>query len=42
MRDDEHFTYVAVWQYAGEGKQPILNKEPLVFEHVKLSQRSYK
>ena len=42
LRDDEHFTYVAVWQYAGEGKQPILNKEPLVFEHVKLSQRSYK
>jgi succinate dehydrogenase / fumarate reductase flavoprotein subunit len=42
LRDDEHFTYVAVWEYAGEGKDPILNKEPLVFENVKLSQRSYK
>jgi succinate dehydrogenase / fumarate reductase flavoprotein subunit len=41
-RDDEHFSYVAVWEYAGEGKSPILNKEPLVFENVKLSQRSYK
>src|SRR3954454_3780473 len=42
LRDDEHFTYVAVWEYAGEGKPPVLNKEPLVFENVKLSQRSYK
>src|SRR5436189_4154746 len=38
LRDDEHFAYVAVWEYAGEGKIPILNKEPLVFENVKLSQ----
>lgn len=42
LRDDENFAYVAAWQYAGEGKTPILNKEPLVFENVKLSQRSYK
>src|SRR3954462_4655003 len=42
LRDDEHFAYVAAWEYAGEGKTPILNKEPLVFENVKLSQRSYK
>jgi succinate dehydrogenase / fumarate reductase flavoprotein subunit len=42
LRDDEHFAYVAVWEYAGEGKPPILNKEPLVFENVKLTQRSYK
>jgi succinate dehydrogenase / fumarate reductase flavoprotein subunit len=42
LRDDENFAYVAAWQYAGEGKPPILNKEPLVFENVKLSQRSYK
>ena len=33
---------VAAWEFAGEGKAPILNKEPLVFENVKLSQRSYK
>jgi succinate dehydrogenase / fumarate reductase flavoprotein subunit len=42
LRDDENFTYVAAWEYAGEGSAPILNKEPLVFENVKLSQRSYK
>ena len=42
LRDDEHFAYVAAWEYAGEGREPILNKEPLEFENVKLSQRSYK
>ena len=42
LRDDENFAYVAAWEYAGEGVAPILNKEPLVFENVKLSQRSYK
>ncbi|HJP85571.1 MAG TPA: fumarate reductase/succinate dehydrogenase flavoprotein subunit, partial [Gemmatimonadaceae bacterium] len=42
LRDDENFAYVAAWEYAGDGKAPILNKEPLVFENVKLSQRSYK
>jgi len=42
QRDDEHFAYVAAWEYAGPEAQPILHKEPLVFENVKLSQRSYK
>jgi succinate dehydrogenase / fumarate reductase flavoprotein subunit len=42
LRDDEHFAYVAAWEYAGEGKAPMLNKEPLVYENIKLSQRSYK
>jgi succinate dehydrogenase / fumarate reductase flavoprotein subunit len=42
LRDDEHFSYVAAWEYAGPGKQPILNKEPLNFEYVHPSQRSYK
>jgi succinate dehydrogenase / fumarate reductase flavoprotein subunit len=42
LRNDEKFAYVAAWEYAGEGKQPILNKEPLIFENIKLSQRSYK
>ncbi len=41
-RDDEKFAYVAAWEYAGEGQAPILNKEPLVFENVHLSTRSYK
>jgi succinate dehydrogenase / fumarate reductase flavoprotein subunit len=42
LRDDANFAYVAAWEYAGERQSPILNKEPLVFENVKLSQRSYK
>jgi succinate dehydrogenase / fumarate reductase flavoprotein subunit len=42
LRDDENFAYVAAWEYAGEGNAPKLNKEPLVFDNVKLSQRSYK
>ena len=42
LRDDANFSYVAAWEYAGENKRPVLNKEPLVFENVKLSQRSYK
>jgi succinate dehydrogenase / fumarate reductase flavoprotein subunit len=42
LRDDAHFSYAAAWEYAGENKDPILNKEPLVFETVHPSQRSYK
>ena len=41
-RDDEHFAYVAAWEWRGEGQEPRLNKEPLVFENVKLAMRSYK
>ncbi|HMN31327.1 MAG TPA: succinate dehydrogenase (quinone) flavoprotein subunit, partial [Caldilineaceae bacterium] len=42
LRNDENFAYAAAWQYSGDTSKPILNKEPLVFEYVKLSQRSYK
>ena len=42
LRNDDEFTYVAAWDYAGDGKAPVLRKEPLVFENVHLSQRSYK
>lgn len=41
-RDDENFSYVAAWEYQGPNKEEILNKEDLVFENVKLTQRSYK
>ncbi len=41
-RNDENFSYVAAWEYAGQEKPPVLNKEPLTFEYVKPSQRSYK
>jgi succinate dehydrogenase / fumarate reductase flavoprotein subunit len=41
-RDDDHFAYAAAWEYAGEGRPPVLNKEQLTFETVQLAQRSYK
>ena len=41
-RDDANFAHVAAWEYAGEGKKPIRNVEPLEFENVHLATRSYK
>jgi succinate dehydrogenase / fumarate reductase, flavoprotein subunit len=41
-RDDEHFMFVSAWEYAGVGQKPTLHKEPLVYEAVKPSVRSYK
>ncbi|RPH52200.1 MAG: fumarate reductase/succinate dehydrogenase flavoprotein subunit [Desulfobacteraceae bacterium] len=41
-RDDDNFCHVSAWEYTGEGEEPGLNKEQLVFENVKLTQRSYK
>jgi succinate dehydrogenase / fumarate reductase flavoprotein subunit len=41
-RDDDHFAYVAAWEFQGVGKPATLHKEPLTFEYVKPSQRSYK
>ena len=42
LRDDQHFTYVAAWEYTGTLARPNLHKEPLHFEYVHLTQRSYK
>jgi succinate dehydrogenase / fumarate reductase flavoprotein subunit len=42
LRDDEHFSHVAVWEWTGPSTAPTLHKEPLHFEYVKPSQRSYK
>ncbi len=41
-RNDDDFAYVAAWEFAGVGSSPMLHKEPLTFENVPLSQRSYK
>ena len=42
-RRDDAFAYVAGWEYAGlPDKAPILNKEPLVYEEIHMSTRSYK
>ena len=40
-RDDERFGHVAVWEFTGVGNPPVLHKEPLTFEVVHPSQRSY-
>ena len=41
-RNDRDFSYVAAWEFAGAGKQPVLHKEELSFESVQLAERSYK
>ncbi|MBI2704436.1 MAG: fumarate reductase/succinate dehydrogenase flavoprotein subunit [Actinobacteria bacterium] len=41
-RDDEHFAYAAGWEWKGPGQPQDLNREPLEFEYVHLTQRSYK
>jgi succinate dehydrogenase / fumarate reductase flavoprotein subunit len=42
QRNDEEFSYVAAWEYKGADQAPVLHKEPLTFEYVHPSQRSYK
>ncbi len=42
LRDDDGFSYVAAWEFAGRGRPATLHKEDLNFEYVKLAQRSYK
>ncbi|WP_075350533.1 fumarate reductase/succinate dehydrogenase flavoprotein subunit [Algoriphagus marinus] len=42
LRDDENYAYVAAWKFMGENQEEELVKEPLEFENVKLTQRSYK
>jgi succinate dehydrogenase / fumarate reductase flavoprotein subunit len=41
-RDDDHYAYVAAWEWKGAGNAPALHKEPLEFENVHLATRSYK
>jgi succinate dehydrogenase / fumarate reductase flavoprotein subunit len=42
LRDDEHFAYVAAWEYQGPEQHEQLHKEELAFENVSLTTRSYK
>ena len=42
LRNDADFTYVAAWEYQGDGKEPALHKEPLNFEYIEVKQRNYK
>ena len=41
-RDDENYMYVAAWEYKGEGQEPELHKEPLVYEFIHVATRNYK
>ncbi|MEZ4971845.1 MAG: fumarate reductase/succinate dehydrogenase flavoprotein subunit [Cyclobacteriaceae bacterium] len=41
-RKDDEFSYVSAWEYKGDNQQEVLHKEELIFENVKLTQRSYK
>lgn len=42
QRDDINCAYVSAWEYQSDGRPPVLHKEPLLFENVKLGVRSYK
>jgi succinate dehydrogenase / fumarate reductase flavoprotein subunit len=42
QRDDVNYSYVAAWDYRGPGNTPSVHKEPLEFNYVHPSQRSYK
>ena len=42
LRNDDEYCHVSAWEYQGADADPRMHKEPLVFENVKLSQRSYK
>jgi len=42
LRNDTDYSFVGAWEYTGVGKPPTLHKEPLVYEEVHMTQRSYK
>lgn len=42
LRDDENFKYVAIWEFKGVDAQPVMHKEELNFEFIKVAQRNYK
>jgi succinate dehydrogenase / fumarate reductase flavoprotein subunit len=41
-RDDENYSFVAAWEYQGEDRPPVMHKETLVYDEIKMTQRSYK
>lgn len=41
-RNDDQFAYVAAWEYKGPDRQPEMHREPLIYEEVQMSTRSYK
>ena len=42
VRDDKNFMYVAAWEFKGVENDPVLHKEPLIYENIEVKTRSYK
>lgn len=42
LRNDDLLKFVAAWEYQGPDKEPVLNKEPLIYENIEVKQRNYK
>lgn len=42
LRDDKNYMYVSAWEYKGIDNEPVLHKEPLVYENIEVKQRNYK
>ena len=42
LRDDKNYTFVSVWEYKGDAKDPQMHKEDLVFENIEVKTRNYK
>lgn len=42
LRDDEKYAYVSAWEFKGVDDEPVLHKEELKYENIKIAQRSYK
>ena len=42
LRNDDAYAHVSAWEFQGEDRSPLMHKEPLLYEEVHMSQRSYK
>jgi succinate dehydrogenase / fumarate reductase, flavoprotein subunit len=42
LRDDANFAHVTAWEWSGSPSAPTEHREPLVYDHVEFSTRSYK
>jgi succinate dehydrogenase / fumarate reductase flavoprotein subunit len=42
LRMDDTFNFVSSWEFSGDASNPALHKEALIYENIKVSQRSYK
>jgi succinate dehydrogenase / fumarate reductase flavoprotein subunit len=41
-RNDDDYMFVGAWEYTGQGKDPIMHKESLIYENIKVQSRNYK